>query len=203
MLVFHVVPALADPVVEQVGVPAGECDQPLATLTVNDRRRNCCGRRTRCGETLDALGEDLLQPSERSERDVDVPPEEERYTYAGGLHAAEHGIIQLAPLEVMIDNADIGGLSTLAHEHETIPGPVWFVHDGIDGGIGFSKAIYEHFLTLTERTREHIADCECRRRRGCPMCVMSEHCGNNNDPLDTLTGTMILDDMLGAMVNAD
>jgi len=149
--------------------------------------------------TLGALDDDLLQPSERSERDEDVPTEEERYTYGGGLHAVEHGLIQLAPLELMIDNADIGGLSTLAHQHETIPGPVWFVHDGIDGGIGFSKAIYEHFATLAERTREHIAECECGRRRGCPMCVMSEHCGNNNDPLDTLTGMMILDDVLGAI----
>ncbi|WP_276261475.1 DEAD/DEAH box helicase [Haloglomus litoreum] len=153
--------------------------------------------------TLARLDEPLLQPSERSERDAAVPTEEERYTYGGGLHAAEHGVIGLAPLELLIDNADIGGLSTLAHQHETVPGPVWFVHDGIDGGIGFSKAIYEGFATLAERTREHIADCDCGRRRGCPMCVMSEHCGNNNDPLDTLTGTMILDDVLGAIANAD
>jgi DEAD/DEAH box helicase domain-containing protein len=27
---------------------------------------------------------------------------------------------------------------------------------------------------------------------------MSEDCGNNNDPLDTATGTMILDDLLAA-----
>ncbi|WP_254824915.1 DEAD/DEAH box helicase [Haloglomus halophilum] len=153
--------------------------------------------------TLDQLDGDYLQPTERAEQDADVPMEEARYTYSGGIHAAEHGIIQLAPLELMIDNADIGGLSTLAHHHETTPGPVWFVHDGIDGGIGFSKAIYEHFATLAERTREHIADCECGRRRGCPMCVMSEHCGNNNDPLDTLTGTMILEDVLEAVAAAD
>ena len=151
------------------------------------------------GATVDRLDGDLLQPTDRSERDGAVPQEEERYTYGGGIHAAEHGIIQLAPLELMIDNADIGGLSTLSHPHGTIQGPVWFVHDGIDGGIGFSKAIYEHFDTLAERTREHIADCECGRRRGCPMCVMSEHCGNNNDPLDTLTGSMILEDVLDAM----
>jgi DEAD/DEAH box helicase domain-containing protein len=153
--------------------------------------------------TLDALDGPLLQPSERAARDGGVPTEEERYTYAGGIHAAEHGIIGLAPLELLIDNADIGGLSTLRHPHETIPGPVWFVHDGIDGGIGFSKAIYEQFATLAERTRDHVAACGCDRRSGCPMCVMSEHCGNNNDPLDTLTGTMILDDVLGAIERAD
>jgi len=31
------------------------------------------------------------------------------------------------------------------------------------------------------------------------MCIMSEHCGNRNDPLDSLTGTMILDDILAAI----
>ena len=149
--------------------------------------------------TVQALDAPLLEPTERSERDARIPAEEEVYTYGGGLHAAEHGIIQLAPLELMIDNADIGGLSIPSHPHETIPGPTWFVHDGIEGGIGFSKAIYENFETLARRTREHIADCECGRRRGCPMCVMSEHCGNNNDPLDTLTGSMILDDVLAAI----
>jgi DEAD/DEAH box helicase domain-containing protein len=148
--------------------------------------------------TIDALDAPLLQPTERARDDSRVPMEHARYTYAGGLHAAEHGIIQLAPLELMIDNHDIGGLSTPSHPHGTIPGPTWFVHDGIDGGIGFSKAIYEHVETLAARTREHIADCECGRRRGCPLCVMSEDCGNDNDPLDTATGRMILDDLLTA-----
>ena len=150
------------------------------------------------GTTIDALDAPLLEPTERAGDDPRVPMEQARYTYAGGLHAAEHGLIQLAPLELMIDNHDIGGLSTPSHPHETIPGPTWFIHDGIDGGIGFSKAIYEHTETLAARTREHIVDCECGRRRGCPLCVMSEDCGNNNDPLDTATGTMILDDLLAA-----
>lgn len=71
------------------------------------------------------------------------------------------------------------------------------------GGVGFSKAIYDHFETLAERTQEHITTCECDQRRGCPMCVMSEHCGNNNDPLDTLTGGMILSDVLDAFARSD
>jgi DEAD/DEAH box helicase domain-containing protein len=148
--------------------------------------------------TIEALEAPLLEPTARAERDGAVPDAKAMYTYGGGLHAAEHGVIGLAPLELMIDNADVGGLSTPSHGHETIPGPTWFVHDGIDGGIGFSKAIYEHFESLARRTREHVDSCDCRRRRGCPMCVMSEHCGNNNDPLDRATGTMILDDVLAA-----
>jgi DEAD/DEAH box helicase domain-containing protein len=149
-------------------------------------------------KTIDALEQPLLEPTSRAGSDRNVPNEQSRYTYGGGIHAAEHGIIQLAPLELMVDNNDIGGLSMLSHPHETIAGPTWFVHDGIDGGIGFSKAIYENIETLAERTAAHIGDCECGRRRGCPLCVMSEDCGNNNDPLDTTTGAMILEDVLGA-----
>ena len=154
---------------------------------------------THLTDTIDALDAPLLEPTDRAQRDDNVPAEEARYTYAGGIHGAEHGLIQLAPLELLIDNADIGGLSTTRHPHGTIPGPTWFVHDGIDGGIGFAKAIYEAFELIARRTREHIAACECNRRRGCPLCLMSEHCGNNNDPLDRTTATMILDDVLAAV----
>lgn len=149
--------------------------------------------------TIDRLDAPLLQPTERASQDSRVPGAEDRYTYAGGLHAAEHGVIQLAPLELLVDSSDIGGLSTARHHDESIPGPVWFVHDGIDGGIGFTRAIYEHFDTIAERTREHIAECDCQRRRGCPLCVMSENCGNNNDPLDRATARLILDDVLAAL----
>lgn len=149
--------------------------------------------------TLDRLDVPLLSPTGRADRDALVPEESDRYTYAGGIHAAEHGVIQLAPLELLVDDNDIGGLSMLRHPHETVDGPVWFVHDGIDGGIGFARAIYEHFDTIAERTLEHMDDCDCDRRRGCPMCVMSENCGNNNDPLDRATARLILDDVLGAL----
>ena len=149
--------------------------------------------------TIDRLDVPLLSPTARSNSDTRVPDEAAQYTYGGGIHAAEHGLIQLAPLELLVDNNDIGGLSTLNHPHETISGPVWFIHDGIDGGVGFTRAIYDHFETLTERTRDHIAQCRCDRRRGCPLCIMSEDCGNNNDPLDRATGEIILNDVLAAV----
>jgi DEAD/DEAH box helicase domain-containing protein len=151
--------------------------------------------------TVDRLEEPLLEPTDRAGRDPRVPEGEKRYTYGGGIHAAEHGVIQLAPLELLIDNNDIGGLSMPEHPAESIPGPVWFVHDGIDGGIGFARSIYEHFDTIVERTYEHIAECDCGRRRGCPLCVMSEDCGNQNDPLDRATGQIVLGDVIDALAD--
>jgi DEAD/DEAH box helicase domain-containing protein len=151
-------------------------------------------------QTLDRLDEPLLEPTDRAATDPLVPAAEGRYTYGGGIHAAEHGVIQLAPLELLIDNHDIGGLSTLEHSDETISGPVWFVHDGIDGGVGFTRAIYDNFDTILSRTRDHIADCDCDQRRGCPLCVMSEDCGNNNDPLDRATADIIINDVLQTLL---
>jgi DEAD/DEAH box helicase domain-containing protein len=153
---------------------------------------------THIDETISALEKPLLTPTDRAERDAGLT-EPARYTYGGGIHAAEHGVIQLSPLELMIDNSDIGGLSMPQHPDGSIPGPVWFVHDGIDGGIGFSRAVYENFEIIAERTRDHLETCDCQRRRGCPLCVMSEHCGNENDPLDRVVGQRILEDVLNAM----
>lgn len=150
---------------------------------------------THLTDTIQDLDAPLLEPTKHAKEDVGLT-EPARYTYAGGIHAAEHGVIQLAPLELMIDNADIGGLSTPAHHDDRIPGPVWFVHDGIDGGIGFSRAIYNNFEDIAERTYDHLESCDCQRRRGCPLCIMSEHCGNRNDPLDRIVGHQILADVI-------
>ncbi|MDG5819002.1 DEAD/DEAH box helicase [Natronococcus sp. A-GB7] len=151
--------------------------------------------------------------------------------YAGGLHAAEHATIGVAPLELMVDKRDLGGLATLSidsHlerergengttgeraprnvaaaeatvreiadglEHEPKSG--WFIYDGIDGGLGFSRAIYENFEAVAERARELIADCDCGRVDGCPACVMDDQCGNDNQPLHREAAVDVLDRLLG------
>ncbi|MFB6078835.1 MAG: DEAD/DEAH box helicase [Halarchaeum sp.] len=116
------------------------------------------------------------------------------WTFAGGLHGAEHGMIKLAPLELRLDNSDMGGLST-PHHAET-GAPTWFVHDAVEGGVGFSHAIYEHVADVAGRTRERVADCDCADPTGCPSCLMSAQCGNDNEPLHKAATTAILDDVL-------
>ncbi|WP_323171380.1 DEAD/DEAH box helicase [Natrialba sp. PRR66] len=158
--------------------------------------------------------------------------------YAGGLHAAEHATIGVAPLELMVDKRDLGGLATLsidshlatatengetdarenanatpqniaaaeatvreiASELEHEPASGWFIYDGIDGGLGFSRAIYENFEAVAARARDLIVDCDCGRVDGCPVCVMDDQCGNNNRPLHRDAAVDVLDQVLG---NAD
>ena len=158
--------------------------------------------------------------------------------YAGGLHAAEHATIGVAPLELMVDKRDLGGLATLtidshlargeraenaadganpatdetaprniaaaeatvreiAQGLEREPASGWFIYDGIDGGLGFARAIYENFEAVARRAREHIADCDCGRVDGCPACVMDDQCGNDNQPLHRDAAVDVLDQLLG------
>jgi DEAD/DEAH box helicase domain-containing protein len=113
-----------------------------------------------------------------------------QYTFLGGLHGAEHAMIELAPLELRLDSSEIGGLSIDPHPETGVP--TWFIHDAVDGGIGYARAIYEHADSLVARTREHVADCGCDGVRGCPACLMDVQCGNRNEPLHRPAATAIL-----------
>jgi len=116
---------------------------------------------------------------------------EREYTLAGGLHGGEHGMIKMSPLELRLDNDDMGGLSQL--DHPELESPVWFIHDAVEGGVGFAHSIYENFEAVAERTRERIAQCGCGRTDGCPACLMSSQCGNQNKPLHREAATELLD----------
>ncbi|WP_049925441.1 DEAD/DEAH box helicase [Halopiger goleimassiliensis] len=176
-------------------------------------------------------------------RDVSVPELEDDLAgtahlgYAGGLHAAEHATIGVAPLELMVDKRDLGGLATLtidshldqepsesnegfgvatddgdaprniaaaeatvreiATNLERPPASGWFIYDGVEGGLGFARAIYEHFEAVARRARRLIADCDCGDPGGCPACVMDDQCGNDNRPLHRGAAVDVLDQLLG------
>ena len=99
---------------------------------------------------------------------------------AGGLHAVEHAAIGILPLFAMCDRNDIGGISTPLHTD--IGRPQVFIHDGHPGGIGISEHGYEVIEQLWKTTLNVISKCPCES--GCPSCIQSLKCGNNNQPLD-------------------
>lgn len=99
---------------------------------------------------------------------------------AGALHASEHACIGLLPLFAMCDRWDIGGLSTVAHVDTGRP--QIFLYDGFPGGIGISEKGFALLEQLWRVTLETIEKCQCDY--GCPSCIQSPKCGNNNEPLD-------------------
>jgi DEAD/DEAH box helicase domain-containing protein len=108
--------------------------------------------------------------------------------YAGGLHGVEHALIGMFPLHVICDRWDIGGLSTLFHP--ATASPVIFIYDGFEGGIGLAEKGFDVMPELVRTTRVLLDGCSCAD--GCPSCIYSPKCGNENQPLDKRAAARIL-----------
>jgi DEAD/DEAH box helicase domain-containing protein len=118
---------------------------------------------------------------------------------AGGLHGAEHAIIALMPLHVMCDRWDIGGLSTPSFGEDGEPAV--FVYDAYEGGIGLAEKAYEELPALLRSAHELVRDCTCEK--GCPSCIYSPKCGNDNQPLDKEATIVILRELCREHIISD
>ncbi len=111
---------------------------------------------------------------------------------AGGLHAAEHAAIALLPLFALCDRNDIGGVSTPFHPDTGKP--QIFIYDAHPGGVGLAEKGFELVEELWRATLRLISECPCEE--GCPSCVQSPKCGNNNQPLDKKAAQLIFQRLL-------
>jgi DEAD/DEAH box helicase domain-containing protein len=118
--------------------------------------------------------------------------EDRQLDFDGGLHAVEHAMIAMSPIFAMCDRWDIGGLSTPLHPDTG--NPTIFIYDGFEGGIGISETLYSNIKPLWEKTLKLIDNCECKD--GCPSCIYSPKCGNENEPLDKKAASIILNKLL-------
>ncbi len=111
----------------------------------------------------------------------------------GSIHAIEHAAIGMMPLLSTCDRWDIGGVSHPLHPDTALP--TIFIYDGYPGGVGIAEATYETLDELLRATHAIIAECPCAE--GCPSCVQSPKCGNNNEPLDKQGARYLLELLLG------
>ena len=153
--------------------------------------------------TEEMLGEEYVDLPPQSYDTIslwfDVPPDtldyirRNRLDLMGGLHATEHAAIGVLPLFAMCDRNDIGGISTPLHPDTGKPQV--FIHDGVPGGVGITEHGYDIIEELWKATLQVISECPCES--GCPGCIQSPKCGNNNEPLDKGVAELILQAILG------
>jgi len=66
-------------------------------------------------------------------------------------------------------------------------------YDAYEGGIGLAEKAYEMLPALLTSAHELVRDCLCEK--GCPSCIYSPKCGNDNQPLDKDATTLILSEL--------
>jgi len=154
--------------------------------------------------TDEVLGEEpLTLPTRRFSTIAlwfDLPPEavkcvaKKGMDFMGGIHGIEHAAIGMLPLFAMCDRNDIGGLSTPQHQ-DTGKAQI-FIYDAYPGGVGIAEKGFEIICELWQATLAAILGCSCHD--GCPSCIQSPKCGNNNKPLDKQAARVLLEGLLQA-----
>ncbi len=138
---------------------------------------------------IETTGLFITIPSDVEARILAQAPSQEEYL--GALHAIEHALISLFPMEVLCDRGDIGGLSAVSHGQTT--GGTIFIHDGHPGGAGLTRSAFGQLDVLLEKTLTLLQDCSCQD--GCPSCIHSPQCGNANRTLNKQLAIQLLTEL--------
>lgn len=124
--------------------------------------------------------------------EIQLQIECERHHFMGSLHASEHALISVFPLEVVCDRGDIGGISFT--QHPQVEGAAIFIYDYYPGGLGITHRAFNRLPNLIGRTLSLVEECPCED--GCPSCVHSPKCGSGNRPLDKNGAITVLKKLL-------
>jgi DEAD/DEAH box helicase domain-containing protein len=157
------------------------------------------GYRRKSQLTDEVLGEEVLDLPPRHFPTValwfDIPaglPEllaRQQLDFGGAIHAVEHAAIGMLPLFTLCDRNDLGGVSTPLHPDTGKP--QIFIYDGHPGGVGIAEKGYDIIEELWGVTLDTVRECPCQD--GCPSCIQSPKCGNNNKPLDKKAARLLLE----------
>ncbi|MEM4601738.1 MAG: Zn-binding domain-containing protein, partial [Desulfurococcaceae archaeon] len=111
------------------------------------------------------------------------------FTYrdsAEAFHAVEHSLISAARILCGASLTDLGGIS--------YPSGDMVIYDSLIGGSGVSKLLYDKLDSAVITAREIMRRCKCSN--GCPHCIYSPYCGNNNKVLSKKKATQVLDRLI-------
>jgi DEAD/DEAH box helicase domain-containing protein len=102
---------------------------------------------------------------------------------AKGYHATEHVLISAAEIAIGASKTDLGGIS--------YPDGVIVIYDSHVGGNGTARLLLNNFRRVAEVALKIVKGCDCAD--GCPKCVYSPYCGNNNKMLSRRNAIRILE----------
>ena len=112
----------------------------------------------------------------------------------GAMHAIEHVCIAMLPLVAMCEPLDVAGASH--HAHPDLGAPAVFIYDAYPGGVGMAEQAYERFEEVLQAALRTVTTCPCQAPTGCPACVQSPFCGDNNQPLDREWAGRLLEEIV-------
>jgi len=101
---------------------------------------------------------------------------------AEAYHAIEHAIISATRVVCGAGLGDMGGVSYPS-------GDIVF-YDADMGGSGLAKLLYSRFEKAVDVAYSIVSRCDCDD--GCPKCVFSPYCGNNNRVLSRRKAAYVL-----------
>ncbi|CAM0946188.1 unnamed protein product [Alopecurus aequalis] len=124
--------------------------------------------------------------------------EQSNLCFRGGVHGASHAILSILPLNMMCSSCDLG--AECADPRETrrsnddehaIPDRI-LLYDKHPGGIGLAAQARLLFWDLLAAALELVSACGCGNFDGCPNCVQSFACRENNKNLDKEAAVLVL-----------
>ncbi|KAK6462311.1 hypothetical protein DFJ63DRAFT_287328 [Scheffersomyces coipomensis] len=154
---------------------------------------------------------------------VDIPQpalkfiKEKEFSVAGGIHAAQHAVMNMFPLFL---NSNGGTDIPLNHYsnigetelHTECKAPekefasretrrkrparlIFFDAKGGERGSGMSAKVFEYFDDLLFTTYHRVKACDCLW--GCPQCVAPQHCSEMSEVMSKPAAMIILASLLG------
>ncbi|MEM1611790.1 MAG: DEAD/DEAH box helicase [Desulfurococcaceae archaeon] len=126
---------------------------------------------------------------------IKIPPPEDldERGLAEAFHAIEHALISASRIACGTGLTDLGGISYSSGDI--------VIYDTAIGGSGAAKLLYAKFERAVEVVYELMSRCPCED--GCPRCIYSPYCGNNNKVLSKKKAIHVLHEVLSGRAVAE
>ncbi len=114
-------------------------------------------------------------------------------TLRSALHSVKHLLIALLPAIALCDRRDLGGVYVEPDGQGSFAR--MYVYDAFPGGIGLAERGYAHINKLLRLAYDAVTTCDCDE--GCPSCIQSGWCLEENNYLDKAAAVYLLGRLIG------